>query len=45
MQHSMEIRGFTCILDLNSSEWQKGNQVIAIVCTLPRFHKLQTRHE
>jgi hypothetical protein len=43
MQHSIEIRGF--ILDLNSSGWQKENQVIAVVCTVLRLHKLQTRHK
>ena len=43
MQHSMEIRGF--VIDFNSSEWQKENQVITIVCTVLRFHKLQTRHK
>ena len=39
----MEIRGF--IVDLNSSECQKENQVIAIVYTVLRFHKLQTKHK
>jgi hypothetical protein len=43
MQHSMEIRGF--ILDLNSSEWQKGNQDLTINFIMLRFRKMQTRHQ
>jgi len=32
---------------LNSSEWQKENQVITIVCTIIvlRFNKVQTRYK